>query len=110
MVQANPDNPYLRATVLAPPNPKDYEEVMKKHDEMPLERWLTALERVMQKHDDWQLAPEMWNEDYDRLSSLMSFAVTYIDRIPTVRELVQGIIQGAEEILARWQFLKGESR
>lgn len=106
MVQATPDNPYLRATVLAPPNPKDYEEVMKKRDEMPLEKWLTALERVMLKHDDWMLAPEMWNEDYDRLSSLMSFAVTYIDRIPTVKEFVDSIIKGAEDILASWRFLK----
>ena len=103
MVQADPDNPYLRSTVLAPPNPRDYEEVMKKRDEMPLERWLTALERVMLKHDDWLLAPEMWNEDYDRISSLMSFAVTYIDRIPTVKEFVEGIMRGADDILARWQ-------
>jgi nitronate monooxygenase len=106
MVQADPDNPYLRSTVLAPPNPRDYEEVMKKRDEMPLERWLTALERVMLKHDDWLLAPEMWNEDYDRISSLMSFAVTYIDRIPTVKEFVEGIMRGAEDILARWQSLR----
>ncbi len=106
MVQADPDNPYLRNTVLAPPNPVDYEEVMKKRDEMPMERWLTALERVMLKHDDWMLAPEMWNEDYDRISSLMSFAVTYIDRIPTVREFVDGIVRGAGDILDRWQTLR----
>jgi nitronate monooxygenase len=107
MVQAFPDNPHLRTTVLAPPNPRDYEAVMQKRSEMPLERWLTALERVMLKHDDWELAPEMWREDYDRLSGLMSFAVAYIDRIPTVKEFVEGIIRGAEDILARWQFLRG---
>lgn len=109
MVQADPDNPYLRATVLAPPNPKDYEAVMKKRDEMPLEKWLTALERVMLKHDDWMLAPEMWNEDYDRISSLMSFAVTYIDRIPTVKKFVDGIVRGADDILDRWQSLRAEA-
>ena len=106
MVQAFPDNPYLRNEVLAPPNPKTYEDVMKSRGEMPLEKWLTALERVMLKHDDWQLAPEMWNEDYDRLSGLMSFAVTYIERIPTVKEFVDSIIQGAENIMGSWQFLK----
>jgi hypothetical protein len=106
MVEADPDNPYLRNTVLAPPNPKDFEAVMQKRNEMPLERWLTALERVMLKHDDWMLAPEMWNEDYDRISSLMSFAVTYIDQIPTVKEFVDGIICGAQDILAGWEFLK----
>ncbi|MDP6509847.1 MAG: nitronate monooxygenase [Dehalococcoidia bacterium] len=105
MVETDPDNPYLRNTVLAPPNPKDFEAVMSKRDEMPLEKWLTALERVMLKHDDWMLAPEMWNEDYDRISSLMSFAVTYIDQIPTVKEFVDGIIGGARDILAGWKFL-----
>jgi NAD(P)H-dependent flavin oxidoreductase YrpB (nitropropane dioxygenase family) len=106
MVQAFPDNPHLRTTVLAPPKSRDYEEVMKKRGEMSLPKWLTALERVMLKHDDWQLAPEMWNEDYDRLSSLMSFAVTYVDHIPTVKEFVDNIIGGAENIIADWQFLR----
>jgi len=106
MVGAFPDNPHLRNTVLAPPNPREYEEAMKKRGEMPLEKWLTALERVMLKHDDWRVAPEMWNEDYDRLSSLMSFAVTYVDHIPTVKEFVEGIIGDAEKITDQWQFLK----
>ncbi len=106
MVQTFPDNPNLRTEVLAPPNPKDYEEAMKKRDELPLEKWLNSLERVMLKKDDWKLAPAMWNEDYDRLSGLMSFAVTYIEKIPTVKEFVDSIIRGAEDILASWQFLK----
>ena len=106
MVGAFPDNPHLRNTVLAPPNPKEYEEAMKKRGEMPLEKWLTGLERVMLKHDDWRVAPEMWNEDYDRLSSLMSFAVTYVDHIPTVKEFVEGIIGDAEKITDQWQFLE----
>jgi NAD(P)H-dependent flavin oxidoreductase YrpB (nitropropane dioxygenase family) len=106
MISALPDNPYLRATVIAPPNPKDYEAVMKKRGEMQFEKWLTALERVMLKHDDWELAPEMWNEDYDRLSSLMSFAATYVDDIPSVQEFVDNIVNGAEKILDGWEFLK----
>jgi len=106
MVTATPDNPHFRTTVLAPPNPRNYEAVMKKRGEMPLENWLTALERVMLKHDDWEVAPEMWNEDYDRLSSLMSFAATYVDDIPTVKEFVDGIVNGAEEIISGWEFLK----
>jgi nitronate monooxygenase len=106
MVTAFPDNPHFRTTVLAPPNPRNYEEVMKKRGEMPLENWLTALERVMLKHDDWEVAPEMWNEDYDRLSSLMSFAATYVDHVPTVKEFVDNIINGADEIISGWEFLK----
>jgi len=106
MIRAAPDHPQLRHMVLAPPNPKDYEEVMKKREEMPLEKWLPALERVMLKSDDWRLAPEMWKEDYERLSGLMSFAVAYIDRIPTVKEFIEGIIREAEEIISSWQFIK----
>lgn len=106
MVAAFPDNPHLRYRVLAPPNPRDYEEVMKKRGEMPLPNWLTALERVMLKHDDWEIAPEMWNEDYDRLSGMMSFGVTYVDHIPTVKDFVDGIIQGADKIIKGWEFLK----
>jgi len=106
MVNAFPDNPHLRNRVLAPPNPGAYEAVMKKRDEMPLPNWLTALERVMLKHDDWEIAPEMWNEDYDRLSSMMSFGVTYVDNIPTVKEFVDNIIEGADNIINGWEFLK----
>ncbi len=106
MVNAFPDNPHLRNRVLAPPNPGAYEAVMKKRDEMPLPNWLTALERVMLKHDDWEIAPEMWNEDYDRLSSMMSFGVTYVDKIPTVKEFVDNIIEGADNIINGWEFLK----
>lgn len=106
MVNAFPDNPHLRHRVLAPPNPGDYERVMKKRGEMPLPNWLTALERVMLKHDDWEIAPEMWNEDYDRLSNMMSFGVTYVDHIPTVKEFVDNIIEGADNIIKDWEFLK----
>ena len=106
MGRAFPDNPHLRNRVLAPPNPRDYEAVMKKRNEMPLPNWLTALERVMLKHDDWEIAPEMWNEDYDRLSSMMSFGATYVDHIPTVKEFVDNIIDGADKIIKGWEFLK----
>ncbi|MFQ5925452.1 MAG: NAD(P)H-dependent flavin oxidoreductase, partial [Dehalococcoidia bacterium] len=105
MVQAAPDHPKLRNAVLATPNPKDYEEIMKRRNEMPLEKWLPALERVMLKSDDWKVAPEMWKEDYDRVSGMMSFAVAYIDQIPTVKEFVDSIIKGAEEITGSWKFL-----
>ncbi len=37
---------------------------------------------------------------------MASFAVGVLKGIPTVKELIDRIIQGAEEILAGWQFLK----
>jgi len=41
--------------------------------------------------------------DYSRA---VSFATGVIDRIPTVEELVDGIMREAEQILDGWQFLK----
>ncbi len=41
--------------------------------------------------------------DYSRA---VSFATGVIDHIPTVQELVDSIIRGAEQILDSWQFLK----
>jgi hypothetical protein len=39
-------------------------------------------------------------------SQAVSFAAGMIDRIPTVKELVEGIMTDAETILNSWQFLK----
>jgi hypothetical protein len=35
-----------------------------------------------------------------------SFAAGTIDHVPTVKELIEGIINGAEAILNSWEFLK----
>jgi len=40
------------------------------------------------------------------LSRSASFAVGVINRVPTVKELIDGIIRGAEAILDSWEFLK----
>jgi nitronate monooxygenase len=37
---------------------------------------------------------------------MVSFTVGVLDRVPTVKELIDGIIRGAEEILESWQFLR----
>ena len=37
-----------------------------------------------------------------------SFAATAIERIPTVKELIEGIVNGAEVILNSWAFLKSK--
>jgi len=39
-------------------------------------------------------------------SRMASFTVGVLEGVPTVKELIDRIIQGAEEILAGWQFLK----
>ena len=40
------------------------------------------------------------------LSRLVSLAMGVIDHVPTVKELIDSIINGAEELLDSWQFLK----
>jgi nitronate monooxygenase len=52
-------------------------------------------------------APAIDRDDYDTESQSMSFAVAYVDRIPTIKEVIEGIIKGAEETLASWEFLRG---
>jgi len=52
-------------------------------------------------------APAIDRDDYDTESQSMSFAVAYVDRIPTIKEVIEGMIKGAEETLASWEFLRG---
>jgi len=108
IIKAQPDHPDLIRELLAPPNPKEYEEVMKLRDKMPLERWAPALERVMLKHE-WRDVKPMWEQDWTEVPSLgtrpkgpYSFACAYLDRIVSCKELIEGIIREAEEILRGW--------
>jgi len=80
IIRSSPDDPQLRNIVLAPSNLGNYEEMMKRG---------------------------IVTRSGGRQSESKSFAVAYIDRIPTINELVEGIIKGAEDILASWEFLKG---
>jgi nitronate monooxygenase len=107
IVRARPDNPQLRHQVLATADPKAYEEVMKLRNEMPLQKWLQTLERVHLKEADWLKPDDYTMEQRERdLTKLASFAVGVIDHVSTVKELIDSIINGAEDILDSWQFLK----
>lgn len=111
ILQTPPDNPQLRRRVLASADPEAYAEVMQMRDKVPLDKWLRMLERVNIKDRDWK-------QDYlesptaSQIGSssepirMVSLAVAGIDRVMTVKELVDSIVQGAEEILDSWQFLK----
>ena len=97
-VQLSPDYPQLRSRVLSTPDPKRYEQVMKMRDQLPLEEWMPLLESVT-------IGDPAVVESASKLPPV-SFAVAVIDHVPTVKELVDSIIHGAEEILDSWQFLK----
>ena len=107
IVRARPDNPQLRHQVLASADPEAYAEIMKLRDTMPLQKWLKALERVHLKEKDWLKSDDYTEEEREQdLSKLASFAVGVIDRVTPVKDLVAGIIHGAEELLDGFQFLK----
>ena len=97
-VQLSPDHPQHRLRILSTPDPKRYEEVMKMRDKLPLEEWMPMLERVTLEDPAWA--------EIMRTLPRVSLAVAVIDHVPSVKELIDSIIRGAEEILDSWQFLK----
>jgi tRNA-dihydrouridine synthase len=78
MTRLNPEDADLRRRVLIPGPPRRPTDAPR-DDSAPRER-------------DW--------------SQAVSLAAGVIDRIPTVKELIDGIIREAEEILNGWAFLK----
>lgn len=107
MAEVSPDNPQFRYRILATGDPKLYEEAMGMRDKVSLSEWLRMLERVRLADADWR-DPATDTRERRRASSsrLGSLAVAVIDHVPTVKELIDGIIQGAEERLDSLQFLK----
>jgi len=102
MVDSSPDNPRLRFRVMSHADPKEYAEVLKKRNEVPLQQWLRMLEHVQPTKDsDWH-GPA----DVPQASRVGSLAVGVIDSVPTVKEFIDSIIREAEELLDSWQFLK----
>ncbi len=107
IVRLRPDHPQLRLRILATPDPKRYEEVMKMRDKLPLDKWLQMQGRASQGGPDWRNTASSTSEPSGpELSGIASLAVAVIDHIPTVKELIDSIIHEAEEILDSWQFLK----
>ena len=92
LVKASPRDPNYRQQALAPPNPQDYERVMKERESLPLEQWLKRLEKVtLGQSPDKRLEGKSMAKG--------SLAVAFIDKVVTVKELIDDIVKGAEEIL-----------
>lgn len=103
MVELSADHPQLRHRVLGEPNPKEYEEIMKLRDKMPLDKWLSRYEKVMLKDSDSKEAHGMSEAPLEYWSTMVSMAVGVIDDIPTCKELVGRMVTQAEDIAGRWQ-------
>ena len=107
MVDSRPDNPQLIHRVLGTPDLKAYQEVMAMRNELPLEKWLPMLERVNLKDPDWKRPSDSNSEpSIAQMGTVVSLAAGVIDSVPTVKEFIDNIINGAEELLDSFQFLK----
>jgi NAD(P)H-dependent flavin oxidoreductase YrpB (nitropropane dioxygenase family) len=103
MAEADPTEPKYRERCLAPPKPEELAKVMSQRGSVPAEKWLASLERVMLK--DSPDMPDITEENLEEevLRSLPgSLAVAVIDKVVTVRELIDNMISEAEEIRRRW--------
>lgn len=111
LIEGEPWEPVYRDRSLAPPLKSELDRVMKEKEERPIGEWLNRLERVLLKEDpdapQQAAAPADWSrdfgdEDYDeglRISG-GSLAVGVLEKVVTCKELIDGIIQGAEEMIA----------
>ncbi|MGQ9723363.1 MAG: hypothetical protein ACUVXA_18825 [Candidatus Jordarchaeum sp.] len=127
MIRAQPNHPDLIRELLAPPIPKDYVKVMEMRDKMSFEEWTASLERVMLKQQNWNDADPIWinaevltskdsaaTELFPSLGTRpkgpFSFACGYVDRIVTVKEFIENMVERAEKILIekaeQWELSK----
>lgn len=101
LVDSQPWDKEYRERALVPPNPEDYEKILGERGNMPMDQWLQHLEQVMFRQ------PEMgdidWESDFDLDVILKiaggSLAVGVIDKVMSVKELIDTIIRDAEQIL-----------
>ncbi|UCC59882.1 MAG: hypothetical protein JSV02_09105, partial [Dehalococcoidia bacterium] len=97
--------PEFRDRCLAPPRPEEYAKLMEKRDDMPQEDWLRKLEQVMFNRAAEDIDDIDFNSDWGAEAALSvaggSLAVGVIDKVMSVRELIDAIIRDAEHILGR---------
>lgn len=107
MVNSDPGDAKIRERVLAPPRQEEYEWLMKKRGEMSSAQFLQSLDRIMLKQSPKDIY-EGWMYDVDEVLRFNgpSLAVATIDRVLTAKELLDSIVQGAEDILRTWPIAK----
>jgi len=95
------DDQSLIYRILAPPNREDFIEVMRLRDKVPMEKWVAMMERVLLKDPEWRNAPYVWEEKPENVYKYVSFSPAYIDRVMSVREYIEWLVDGAKNILER---------
>jgi NAD(P)H-dependent flavin oxidoreductase YrpB (nitropropane dioxygenase family) len=105
LVDGDPSDPAIRDRVLASHDPRELEKVMALRDSVPTHEWLQRLESVrMGGTADERLDMSHMPESEAMQAGGASLAVGTIDKVVSVKELIDGIIQGAEEILTSQPF------
>ncbi len=105
LVDGDPTDPTIRDRALATPNPKELEKAMALKDSLPKLEWLQRVEGVMfggtaSERPDMS---RMFEGEAMRAGG-GSLAVGVVDKVVSVKELIDGIIHGAEEILTSQPF------
>ena len=111
IIKTSPDDPRLIRRVLGSVDPQAYAEAQAMRGKVPLNEWLGALERVNLKDNHPLEKPgapgqKPVGDSSEAISAsdptrLVSLALAGIDHIPSVKELVDNIMNGAGEILDR---------
>jgi nitronate monooxygenase len=104
LVEGDPTDPKFRDRNLLPPRMEEYEKVLKERATTEEGEWLLKLERVLLKEGADLPEGGLWGMDFDEVFRMApgSLAVAVLDRIVTVKELIDGIIDEAESIRSRW--------
>ena len=106
LVEGSPADPRFRDRILGPKNPEKYNEVMGKRGSIPDDEWLIELEAAMsnQPIEGGGLRIVVEGGDIEAILDFApgSLAIAVIDKVVTVKELIESIITGAEVIRRRW--------
>jgi len=110
IVKLAPDNLQLKHKCLNMPDPTAYEELMSLKGKIPMEKWIPKHSALFLKDTGWKNAtydgPEDSGEEKEKMSSFVSEAVAVVEDVPTCKELIEGIVKEAEEMLDNFKFLK----
>jgi nitronate monooxygenase len=104
MLNIRPDDPTLIYRILAPPSRDDFLEVMSLRGKIPMERWVAMMERVLLKDPEWRDAKPVWEEKFIDVTKYVSFAASYPDRIMSVKEFIEWLVNGSRQILRELEY------
>ena len=106
LVEGSPADPRFRDRILGPKNTEKYNQVMEKRGSIPDDEWLIELEASMSTHaiEGGGLRRVIQGGDIEAILDFApgSLAIAVIDKVVTVKELIESIITGAEAIRRRW--------